>query len=170
MHTFQDYKLGETEEKVQIDTIAHHRLAATTMAQQARRQIEIISRDLAPAIYDNPEFIDALKQLVLGNKRARVRIITFDTQAIVARGHRLLETSAALTSFFELRRGGPDHKDHNGSLFVADVMGYIRRNNAERYEGELNFKDPRQSRILLAEFDEMWGKAVPDPNLRRFTI
>jgi hypothetical protein len=170
MHTFQEHKLGETEDRVQIETAAHHRLAAIRMAQQARRQIEIVSRDLEPAVYDTPEFVEALKRLALANKRARVRIITFDPQAIVTRGHRLLEVSGVLSSFFELRKGGHEHKDYGGSLFLADAMGYIRRSSSDRYEGELNFRDPRQSRLLLAEFDEMWGKSVPDPNFRRFTI
>ena len=170
MDAFENHKLGETGEKIHIDTAEQHRLAVAKMAQQARVHIDVISRDLEPLVYDTVEFIEALKRLVLGNRRARVRIITFEPQAIVTRGHRLLELAGSLSSFFDLRRAGQEHKDYDGSLFIADALGYIKRSSAERYEGTLNFNDPRESRILLAEFEEMWGKAGPDPNFRKFMI
>jgi len=34
----------------------------------------------------------------------------------------------------------------------------------------LNFNDPRSARILMKQFDEMWRKAKPDPNLKRVSL
>lgn len=170
MYKFENYKLGETDDLLQIDTIEQHRLAVTLMARQARRHIDIVSRDLDPPVYDHPELIDILKHLVLNSWRARVRIIVFEPAAIMHRGHRLVETALTLTTFFELRRAGEEHKHFNGSLFLADRIGYIHRLNSERYEGTLNFKDVRQSQLFMNEIEEMWGKAAPDSNLRRLSL
>jgi len=170
MLNFNRYILGETDEKVSIDTSEEHFGAALRMAEQARSNIAIISRELDPPIYDTPEFVEAAKRLVLLNRYTHMRIMVFDPLALVKRGHRLYELMLNLTSFIEFRVPSDEYDNFNESLFVADETGYILRNNAERYEGSLNFNDRRNARVLIKKFEEMWGKAKPDPNLKRVNL
>jgi hypothetical protein len=170
MLNFTHHILGETDEKVSIDTSEEHRGAALRMAQQARSNIAIISRELDPVIYDTPDFLEAVKQLVLLNRYTHVRAMVFEPLAIVKRGHRLYELMLDLTTHIEFRVPSNEYSGFNESLFVADETGYILRNNAERYEGSLNFNDRRSARILMKKFEEMWGKAKPDPNLKRVNL
>ena len=51
----------------------------------ARRQIELFSPDLEPAIYDQTAFIDALTQLTISSPRARVRILVKDFERTVTK-------------------------------------------------------------------------------------
>ena len=53
---------------------------------------------------------------------------------------------------------------------LADTTGYIHRQNGERYEGTLNFKDRRHSTHLLKQFTDMWELATPDPNFRKMML
>ena len=78
--------------------------------------------------------------------------------------------ATTLTSSFELRKPGAEHKDWNGSLFIADQIGYVQRFSADRFEGIANFNDKRQSRLLFQEFEEIWAKSQPDPNFRRVML
>lgn len=170
MLKIENHILGRTDEKVRIDSSEDHRQAALSMAGQARRSIAIISHDLDPSVYDTPEFVEAVKQLVLLNRFTHVRALVFEPLAIVKRGHRLVELMMNLTSFIEFRTPSFEYNGFNESLFVADQAGYILRTSADRYEGTLNFNDARSARILMKKFDEMWGRAKPDPNLKRVSL
>ena len=170
MNIFSNHQLGESGDPIPIETAEQHRIAATLMAQQARLYIDIVSHELDPQVYDTPEFVDSIKRLVLKNRHTRVRILIFQPNAVVGRGHRLLNVATTLSSFFELRKPGPEHKDWNGSVFIADETGYVQRFSALRFEGVANFNDKRQSKLLLQEFEEMWSKSQPDPNFRRVML
>ena len=170
MIKFENYKLGENDELVEVTAAEEHRIAVTMMSQQARHGIDIISRELDPLVYDTSHFADAARHLILTGVRPHIRVIVANPEAVVHRGHRLVETAMNLTSFFDLRKAGEEHRNFNISLLIADATGYVHRLSAERYEGTLNFNDRRQSQLFMNEFEEMWAKAVPDINLRRLSL
>ena len=170
MHAFEQYRLGIDDDEVEIDTADGQRSAAVLMTQQAVRSIDIISRELDPAVYNVPEYAEVLKNMLLNNRRARVRIIVFESQLIARRGHVLLELAGNLPSFIEFRTPGKEYQQFNESLFVADVTGYIYRTSATRYDGNLNFNSKRKSKTFIDVFEEMWGRSAPDSNLRKLTL
>lgn len=170
MQDYSEYHLGTTNVPVQLEHVDQHRLATQHMVQQCHRTIHIISRDLDPAVYDLPEFCSALTQVLLEHRRMKVRILVHDGQTIVRNGHKLLAVAQRLSSFVEIRKPGPDHKDFNGGMFIGDGVGFITRRTSDRYVGQMNFNDRREARTLLDEFDEMWAKSTLDPNLRRFVV
>jgi hypothetical protein len=170
MLSFENHTLGVTDEKVAIESSSDHRLAALRMAQQAKNNIAIISRELDPPVYNTPEFVEAVKQLMLANRHTYLKAMVFEPQTIMKHGHRLVDMMLDLTSFIEFRVPSFEYDDFDESLFVADEIGYILRISAERYEGFANFNDKRSSRILMKKFEEMWETAKPDPNLKRVML
>lgn len=166
-----NYRLGGlNNDVIQLETSDENNLCATALAQQCHRTLDIASRNLDPYIYDHINFVTAVKNLVLGSRKSRVRIIVWEPDQIVRRGHRLLELVNSLSSFTEIRCAGIEHKDFNAGLLIADVTGYMIRKSAERYEARASFNDRRQSTLYLNEFDEMWDASKPDPNFRRIII
>ena len=166
-----DYQLGGLiKDVIELETSEENNLCATALAKQCNRSLDIASRSLDPLIYDQVNFITAVRDLVLGGRRARVRIIVWEPDQIVRRGHRLLDVVGKLSSFIEIRRAGIEHDDFNSGLLIADVTGYMTRKSAERYETRACFNDRRQATLLLNEFEEMWEVANPDPNFRRILI
>ena len=69
-----------------------------------------------------------------------------------------------------MRKPAPEYKKFNEAVLIADEIGYLFRENVERYKGKVNFNSRRESKYLLEVFDDMWEKAKPDPNLRRMHI
>ena len=167
MYKFESHFLGKDDEDILIDSSEESIIATLRMAQQAIRTIDIISRPLDPVIYDTEGFVEAVKQMVIKTKKSRVRVLVHEPVQILKHGHQLLDLSLQLSSFIEIRVPGPEHEPINESLFVADRTGYIYRRDCERYEGKLNFKDKRASRLLIHEFEAIWEKSRPDLNLRR---
>lgn len=170
MQDFSGFELGRTDVVVPLETAEDHRLATAHMVSQCRRTVHIISRNLDPAVYDVPEFCGTLLRVLLENRRMKVLVLVHDALSLVRHGHRLLDVAFKLSSFVEIRKPGPDHKDYDGGLFVADGKGYVTRRTGERYVGQANFSDARESTLLIEEFHEMWQKSTVDPNLRKFHI
>ncbi len=170
MQYFENYRLGIDDEEVEIASSDEHRHAATKIALQCRRDISIISRELDPTVYDMMEFVEAVKSTVLANRRTRVRIMVFESQLIARRGHMLLHLAASLPSYIEFRKPGREYDSFNESLFVGDSTAYVFRNNAERFEGKVNFSDKRKSKTFMNIFEEMWARSNSDPNLRALSL
>lgn len=170
MQELINFHLGESKEHKNIDSRDENFQSSLRMARQAGRFLDIISRELDPFIYDQKEFVTAVKQLVIGNRHAKVRILLAEPEKIMHRGHRLIDLAFDLSSYIELRKHSQENKDFNEGILIADRVGYIHRKNDARYEAKFNFNDMRFSSELLSKFDELWETAKPDPNLRRVTI
>ena len=170
MHTFDHHELGRTDETVKLELREESQAAITRMAQQCSRSIDIISRDLDPDLFDTAEFLDAVRAMILNNRRARVRLLVMDPKKIVSKGHRMVELARTLSSFIEFRVPSAEHRDFNEMLMVADNTGYLHRLNPDRFEATVNFNDKLVSKHLMLEFDEMWSKSTTDSNLRKLTI
>ena len=167
---FARFALKKDANLVDIDTSEACRLAAVSMARQAARSIDIVSRRLDPQMYDNDEFCQAVSRMVIGSKRARVRVLVRHVEPLVRRGHRLLNLAQRLSSFIELRVPAPEFDDYNGAFLIADGAGTIERRLSDRFEASVNFNDPRTAQELGRHFEDMWRTATPDMNLRRSHI
>ena len=170
MLVFKEYKLGEIDHTIQIDSKNANYHACLLMTQQCKRTLDIISRDLDPVVYDHLDYVQAIKNLVLKSRHTKIRIMAFEINSIVRRGHRLLDIASQLSTYIEIRKPAVQFKDYNEGMLVADGTGYVLKMDASRYEAKLNFNDKRQCRILQKEFENMWASAKPDPNLRRMSI
>lgn len=170
-HHFADYKLGESAAEVLgIKTRRENIDATLALATQCQRTIAIASRDLDPFVYDRSDLFDALKILMLSNHRASIRILVFEPELIIRRGHRLIDLARRMSSYMEMRKSAAEYRFFNEAWFIADETAYICRESALRYEGRINFNDRREAQVLLEAFNNMWNAANPDPNLRGMHI
>jgi hypothetical protein len=167
---FESFRLGEDKEPISVESSAQVREASVALVAQSRRSIEIVSRHLDPAVYDTTAFTDALRRFVLDSSRARVHIIVMDSRPILTSGHRLVDLGQQLSSFVEIRMPGRNHAAYNGAFLLADRIGSVWRQLADRFDGVVNFGDRRAASELGETFDQMWTHAEPDPNLRRLRI
>ena len=167
---YSDFKLGVDSHLIQLKSWEENRLVATLMAKQCRRHLDIISRLLDPFIFNSPEFVDAVRQLVLSKRRPKIRIIVFDPQRIISNDHQLVSLAGDLSSFIEIRKASNEYKYYNECLMLADRIAYLNRIDSERYEATANFNDRKKCKYFDDEFIEMWESALPDPNMRRVNL
>lgn len=170
MIDFERQILGETDSVLELESSEDNQQATIRMLQQANRSLLIASREMDPAVYDVPEVIEAFKQMILNNRRMKIRVVVFEPQKIAQRGHQILRLAGDLSSFIDIRRGGRQHEHYAESMLVADDSGYIHRQQWDRFDGRANFSDRRRARSLIADFETMWTAAVQDSNLRRLRI
>lgn len=144
--------------------------AAVALTRSASRSLAIYTRDLAPVIYDQMDFIETVKQFVLGRRYATVRVIVCDTAALADRGHRFVEAARTLSSFIQIRRAHDDDALRRDDFLLADRHGLLYRADASRFEAVVDPSDRRLSRRYLGEFDKMWEKSIAEPEFRRLHI
>ena len=167
---FSEYKLGEQDKVIHLDTMDDNRSAVNALTQQCHRTLHIQTYDLDPLIYDNAEFIEAVRQIAVNSTRATVQILLEDSRKVVAGGHRLIELARQLSSFIEIRKINTDLKKISEAFLIADETGVLMRKQALRYEGFVNFNDRGRCRQLLSDFNDSWEKSAPDPELRRLHL
>lgn len=171
MTDYSDYSLGETADgTLKLETREENAAAALELTRQCRLKLAIFSHELEPVIYDRPEYIEALKRLTLRGSHVEIRILVTEPRLLAQRGHRLLDLALKLPSYIQILRPGAAHRTFDQALLLADEAGYLLRTNKDEFSARLDFNNRRESRRLLEIFDEMWGKAGADPNLRRMRL
>lgn len=166
----QSGKVGEDQNNLPLTLKSQNRQATLNMAQQAIRTIHIYTHDLDRPVYNNHDFVDAVVQLAIHSRQARIQILVRDTNPLVHYGHLLIEPCRRLSSYIQIRKVADEFMDFSQAFFIVDKRGLVLRKNALRYDGIASFNAPLESRELLTHFEEVWRRSEPDPKLRRLHI
>jgi hypothetical protein len=159
--------LGRTTGEIKAELIQDLCAISFDMVLQARRTIQIISRHLDTQLYDNDTFIQALKKLIRRSRHTSIQILAHDSTPAVQDNHKLILLHQQLSSYVQIRKIGKDHKEYNHAFLLADRVGYIFRQFADRFEANISYCDPLQGKKLAEKFTEIWEAGEPDQQVRR---
>ena len=155
---------------IELESRAENVLAAVCLARQAQRRLHIYSKNLDPAVFDKVELASAAKKIALYSRFADIRILAADSKHIMQRGHRLITLAHTLPSRIEIRCPEKQFLSLRRTFITADGQGYLHRQDSERYEGIINFNDPRKTGELDKLFNDIWQRSRVDPEIRRLNI
>lgn len=153
-----------------IKTQAQAAEAALEVAKLARYRLAIFTQDLEPALYSTLEFRDEVRRIARQSRFALVRILVVDPRRAVREGHHLVELASNLSSFVHIRVPNPDDEQRMDAWTIADDDAILYRPVHERPEGVVEVGSSALARERLRNFDRLWERAVPDPNMRRLGI
>ena len=162
------FKTGDTD--ISLASRDEVKVMNIALAQQASRNIDIISKHLDPGVFDSTDFIQAIKNLSISSKFTRIRILIKDSELMTQNGHRMIDLIQQLTSSIEVRKISDEYKSYNEAFSLYDAKGVIYLRYADRYEGFANFDRPRLATELSNFFNEVWEHSTPDANLRRLHL
>lgn len=165
-----DQVLGESNHVLQLSTALEFSEAAQLLAEQAKRSIQIFSHDLEALIYNHEPFIKALTQVAHSHRTSIVQLLVRDTSPAVKQGHRLVNLCQQFPSNVQVRRMADDYQNNTEAFLIADRVGLLFRQENDRYQGRVNFNDPREAGKLLKLFDEVWERGSPVSEVRRLLI
>lgn len=165
-----NYKFKKGENDISLNSRDEVKIINIAMAQQTSRTIDIISMHLDPAIFDIPDFIDAIKNLSISSKFTKIRILIKDSDPMTKNGHRLIDLIQQLTSSIEVRKLSEEYKSYGEAFTLFDGKAVIYLRHSDRYEGLANFNRPRLATELSNFFNEVWERSAPDANLRRLHL
>ncbi len=162
--------LGETRGYIDLKGREDNKQAAIHMVAQGKRSLNLFTPNLDPRIFNNENFIEAVKQLVISNSRSRVNILILDPSEVVMHGHRIVELARRVSSRIFIHRADEEDRNQVNTFMIVDDVGIIRRAHNDRLEGLAEFNNPAEARLLLKTFSEDWERSQPEPELRRLHL
>ena len=134
----------------------------TALAGQARRALDIHTRDLDPELLDAPQVLEALRRLATRQGPVEIRVLLHDAAAPQRALAPLLPLAQRLPSVFAFREvHDPVDRAWPCAFIANDAGGWYFRPRAERLLGEARLDDPARARQLREEFDRAWNHARP---------
>ena len=152
------------------DNLESYREAACSVAGVATRTLAIFTHDLEPLAYDQTVFLEIVKELILGTRVARVRVLLMDPMRAVREGNRFVSLGRRLSSYVEFRRVDEDYRQDPRAFIIADDRAIAYRILAARWEGVTDLNDPILVREYLDYFNKAWNASVEDQELGQFRL
>ena len=139
-----------------ISTREEMREAAIQVVREASRKVSIFTHDLEPGIYDNSDFLEIIKRLVLSKTYARIRVLIANPSKAVKNGNDFVHLGRRLNTYIEFRNVRDDLRTHAEAFCIADETALVYRLQAERWEGIADTHEPSVADLYSKMFDEIW--------------
>ena len=153
-----------------ISTREEMRQAAVATAKQARRRLSIFTHDLEPGIYDDPEFLEVVKRMVLSQTYARIRVLIADPMKAIKNGNNFVHLGRRLNTYIEFRHVRDDLRTHAEAFCIADEKALVYRLQASRWEGIADTYEPAVAKLYSKMFDEIWFASEVEMEFRQLGI
>jgi hypothetical protein len=146
------------------------RLAAIDVASQATRRLSIFTHDLDPGIYDDPDFLEVVKHMVLSRRYARIRVLIADPTRAIKNGNQFVYLGRRLNTYIEFRNVREDLRTHPESYCIADDTALVYRLEASRWEGIADTYEPAVAKMYGSTFDDIWQASEVEIEFRQLGI
>jgi len=153
-----------------ISTRYEMRPAVLEVARAATRKVSIFSHDLEPGIYDNPDFLEVIKRLVLSQSYSRIRVLIADPSRAIKNGNDFVHLGRRLNTYIEFRHVREDLRTHAESFCIADETALVYRLQASRWEGIADTYEPAVAHLYGKMFDEIWLASAVETEFRQLGI
>jgi hypothetical protein len=153
-----------------ISTREEMRQAVIDVAREATRKVSIFTHDLEPGIYDDPEFLEVIKRLVLSQTYARIRVLIADPARAIKNGNNFVHLGRRLNTYIEFRHVREDLRTHAESFCIADDTALVYRLQASRWEGIADTYEPAVAKLYSKMFDEIWLASEVEMEFRQLGI
>lgn len=153
-----------------ISTKEEMRQAAIEVVREASRKVSIFTHDLEQGIYDDPEFLEIIKRLVLSQTYARIRVLISDPMRAVKNGNNFVHLGRRLNTYIEFRHVREDLRTHAEAFCIADETSLVYRLQADRWEGIADTHEPAVAKLYSKMFDEIWLASEVETEFRQLGI
>ncbi|MBU2864874.1 hypothetical protein KO489_13530 [Reinekea forsetii] len=157
---------------IQLDSIAGFINQSTPLIDAGLRSINIISQDLNRPWLGNEAVVSALKQFILTNRRAQMKLLIAQTTHALNTDHPMVPLIKKL-SRIEARIIEPEILEKepiNCEFILVDRGGVVIRQKLDNYIGFAHTDDKTTVKSLQSSFDQYWRYSQPSPELRYFSI
>jgi hypothetical protein len=153
-----------------ISTREETREAVIAIAKEAKRKVSIFTHDLEPGIYDDPDFLEIIKRLVLSQTYARIRVLIADPTRAIKNGNNFVHLGRRLNTYIEFRHVREDLRTHGEAFCIADETALLYRLQASRWEGIADTYEPAVAKLYGTMFDQIWLDSEVEMEFRQLRI
>ena len=143
-----------------LTTLDDVRAATRRAVLSARRLLSIYTLDLEPPLYEQAPFLELIKNFLLSNSFAKVRLLTHRPIPYTS-PNKLAAMRRRLSGHIEIRSVHSQFSARTSGMLIADSRAIVYRAQVTSWEGVAGFEQPPIARLYLQEFDEMWVASAP---------
>ena len=136
-----------------ISTKDEMRNAVNDVTKEASRKLSIFTHDLDPGIYDDPDFLEIVKHMVLSQAYARIRVLIADPARAIKNGNNFVQLGRRLNTYIEFRHVREDFRTHAESFCIADETALVYRLQHQRWEGIADTYEPAIAKLYGTMFN-----------------
>ncbi len=130
--------------------------AVMEVSKVATRKVSIFTHDLETGIYDDLDFLEIIKRMVLSQAYSRVRVLIANPAKAIKNGNAFVHLGRRLNTYIEFRHVREDLRTHAESFCIADETALVYRLQANRWEGIADTYEPAVAKLYGKMFDEIW--------------
>ncbi len=160
----------ETAQEFELQSRADLLNASLVLVEHAKLSVDIYSRELDGLVYDDAEFVEAIKNLCLSHAQARVRTLAQRPERAIRDGHGLIRLAQRISSYIEIRQTSREHATNNFAMMIADRRHFLYREMSDRFEGQLMLGHSLRGRELYSRFNNIWSAATQPTDFRRLSL
>jgi hypothetical protein len=153
-----------------ISTKDEMRNAVNDVTKEASRKLSIFTHDLDPGIYDDPDFLEIVKHMVLSQAYARIRVLIADPARAIKNGNSFVQLGRRLNTYIEFRHVREDFRTHAESFCIADETALVYRLQHQRWEGIADTYEPAIAKLYGTMFNEIWLASEVEIEFRQLDI
>ena len=153
-----------------ISTKDEMRQAVIDVAGEASRKLSIFTHDLDPGIYDDPDFLEVVKHMVLSQTYSRIRVLIADPSRAIKNGNAFVNLGRRLNTYIEFRHVREDLRTHAESFCIAEETALVYRLQHECWEGIADTYEPAVAKLYGKMFDEIWQASEVEIEFRQLGI
>lgn len=150
-----------------ISTKEEVRQAVLDIVNVNCRKLSIFTHDLDPGIYDDPDFLEIIKRMVLSQSYARIRVLIAQPHRASKTGNNFVHLGRRLSSYIEFRQVREDLRTHPESYCIADETALVYRLQSDRWEGIADTYEPAVAKVYGKVFDEIWTASEVEIEFRQ---
>lgn len=164
------FKLGESEDFIRLEGIEAFCKAQRLLISQAKREVFIVTPDLEPERFNEPEFASALSSFVRRSRFTDVRILVADPTIAIRWGHQVVTLGRRLTSNLKIRQLSDEDARRSGAWMVADDIAMLRREGDDGFIGVLSPRAIPHAQRARREFIDMWERSSEVSDFRQLHL
>lgn len=137
----------------------------------AQHSMCVLVRELHPLLLNDTACLVELRRLAISGRGASIRIIVQDLSRSLQEGTRLLELAQRLSSIIEMRRPvEANDLAYRSAFMCVDTCGYLFRPLENEMAAEGSTWAPGRHAQLMRQFENVWARSEPWPELRTLGI
>jgi hypothetical protein len=156
----------KSEGRVEIEASGDQAGALCELVRGAQHIVRIFSDVLSPQLFDHAGLAGELSRVARQGRACEVRILVKDSQFLTRRTHRIGALHQRLVSSVLLRKLTycPDH--YVANYVLVDDSGIFFVPNEDDKVCFWNRDDRALVKHYTEQFDDLWHRSSPDPELR----
>ena len=156
----------KAEGRIEIDPADEPGARLAELVRGGERIVRILSDELDPELFDTEALAEELSRIARRGQQCEVRILLKDSHNLSKRRHRIGTLHRRLVSSVQIRKIAYFPEHYVANYVLVDDHGIFLIPMEDDKVTFMNHDDRPLVKHYVEQFDSLWSRSGPDPELR----